>query len=526
MSSKLFEALKPVAGETKKSTILKQRLVLELALLLTLALAAVFVLFMSIREIPKMFSAVGRELSESIDAQVADISEQYDNIALQGLDLSARLSALLEEKLAEHHVEFDELAGNEALLTELQSSIFDELYFSMQDVESSGAYCVLNSTINPELPNAAASKSGVYIKLANVTAGHPGETAKVKLYRGISSMARKKGVSLSPRWNMEIASESIGFFDSLMSNANNSLPLSRRYYWSTARTLPNSWEKSMFFCVPFVDKSGKAYGACGFEVNNICFKLANSLDEGGTRNMSKGLCVIRGNELRTEEGHIILSGATHMPDRDLSIHPAGRFVRYDGDGSRFFGMHREITLYPKDAAYENDNWVVFSALSNKGFFNELTENHLSKILLGIMLSVLALISSLVIWRKRIHPLVSKVINTKFQVQDTNFIPEIDDLIEFLHSQSRTATPSDDAAVYASPVFEKFMVNIGALSSAEKAVLDLYMVGCTAAEIADRLNLPLSTIKTHNKRIYMKLGVSSRKELMAYIRMMQHNSLPK
>ena len=40
------------------------------------------------------------------------------------------------------------------------------------------------------------------------------------------------------------------------------------------------------------------------------------------------------------------------------------------------------------------------------------------------------------------------------------------------------------------------------------------------EIAEILCLSINTIKTHNRRIYMKLNVTSRKELMVYIQMME------
>lgn len=64
--------------------------------------------------------------------------------------------------------------------------------------------------------------------------------------------------------------------------------------------------------------------------------------------------------------------------------------------------------------------------------------------------------------------------------------------------------------------------------AERAVFDLYMEGHTAKEIADILCLSINTIKTHNRRIYMKLNVSSRKELMVYIQMMEeaNSKMPK
>ena len=65
-----------------------------------------------------------------------------------------------------------------------------------------------------------------------------------------------------------------------------------------------------------------------------------------------------------------------------------------------------------------------------------------------------------------------------------------------------------------------MENIQTLSAAERAVFDLYLQGHTAREIAAILCLSINTIKTHNRRIYMKLNVTSRKELLVYIQMME------
>ncbi|HBL50923.1 MAG TPA: hypothetical protein DDZ65_11845, partial [Firmicutes bacterium] len=52
------------------------------------------------------------------------------------------------------------------------------------------------------------------------------------------------------------------------------------------------------------------------------------------------------------------------------------------------------------------------------------------------------------------------------------------------------------------------------------VFELYLQGYTAKEITDKLCISINTIKTHNKRIYYKLNVSSRKELLLYVKMIQ------
>ena len=56
--------------------------------------------------------------------------------------------------------------------------------------------------------------------------------------------------------------------------------------------------------------------------------------------------------------------------------------------------------------------------------------------------------------------------------------------------------------------------LDALSDREREVLDMALSGLTAREIAKRLTLTEATIRSHLGRVYAKLGVSGRVELMA------------
>ncbi len=70
------------------------------------------------------------------------------------------------------------------------------------------------------------------------------------------------------------------------------------------------------------------------------------------------------------------------------------------------------------------------------------------------------------------------------------------------------------------LLDEFLAKIKELSPAERAVFDLYVEGHTAKEAAEKLCLSINTIKTHNKKIYMKLNVASRDELLLYISMLK------
>ena len=64
------------------------------------------------------------------------------------------------------------------------------------------------------------------------------------------------------------------------------------------------------------------------------------------------------------------------------------------------------------------------------------------------------------------------------------------------------------------------MNVKSLSPAERAVFDLYVKGHTAKEITEILCLSINTIKSHNKKIYMKMNVASRKELLTFVNMLR------
>ena len=53
-----------------------------------------------------------------------------------------------------------------------------------------------------------------------------------------------------------------------------------------------------------------------------------------------------------------------------------------------------------------------------------------------------------------------------------------------------------------------------LTAREQTVLGLLPTGLSAREIADELGISRDTVKTHTKRIYQKLGVSSRRGAVA------------
>jgi len=61
--------------------------------------------------------------------------------------------------------------------------------------------------------------------------------------------------------------------------------------------------------------------------------------------------------------------------------------------------------------------------------------------------------------------------------------------------------------------EAFMIGLKTLTPAERAIYDAYISRVTTKEIMASMNIKESTLKFHNRNLYGKLGVSTRKELL-------------
>lgn len=69
-------------------------------------------------------------------------------------------------------------------------------------------------------------------------------------------------------------------------------------------------------------------------------------------------------------------------------------------------------------------------------------------------------------------------------------------------------------------YNMFVNNISQLTTKERAIFDLYLAGLVPKEVTAKLGITENTIKYHNKNIYGKLGVKSRKELLQCVKYMR------
>jgi len=102
-------------------------------------------------------------------------------------------------------------------------------------------------------------------------------------------------------------------------------------------------------------------------------------------------------------------------------------------------------------------------------------------------------------------------------------------------QEYTLSPQPQATVTTTPdtvpatveasreQLDQFAEGITRLTHTERLVFDLYLQGKTTKEVLATLNIKENTLKYHNRNIYSKLGVSSRKELKSLAKLSENNN---
>ena len=70
-------------------------------------------------------------------------------------------------------------------------------------------------------------------------------------------------------------------------------------------------------------------------------------------------------------------------------------------------------------------------------------------------------------------------------------------------------------------YKMFVDNLATLTPKEEDIFNLYVQGCSTKAIISQLGITENTLKYHNKNIYGKLGVKTRKELLQYIELMRN-----
>lgn len=83
-----------------------------------------------------------------------------------------------------------------------------------------------------------------------------------------------------------------------------------------------------------------------------------------------------------------------------------------------------------------------------------------------------------------------------------------------------APPPDALSPEDAAQLELFIAGLPKLTPKEQDIYDRYILGMSTAQILEQLSIKENTLKFHNKNLYSKLGISSRKQLLRFAALMK------
>lgn len=512
----------------QKGMSMRLRLFLFLVFFLnTIMLGVLLILFTS-----GVFKADLWKHRQTLEGELTRTSKEiylsFGALSMQTIDLAEKLSMSIERNLKEQGSSVVHLQENPQLLQHLLESELDKLTGALEKSRGSGAFILLDATVNPSLPGSQDSRACIYLRNLEPNIVH-GMATYPRYSYGPMSIARDNQIPVLPQWQMEMNIREMPGFTSVMAIAKEqTLPLSRLYNWSKATTLPGGSEQIMLCTAPLIGSEGTVFGVCGFEISEMLFKLTYFPKLESYDYLFCLLSPIEENTLQLSgalfAGSFAASSAVpELTNMDISSDSDTFTIYQQPEKESYAGLHQLISLYPTDSAYEDEQWTVALMMPQQGL-NTLLYAKNRYLTAGLVVLILVnIFLALFISHKYTHPVTQALQQLKHDTSTKTNIPEIDDLIQFLAAQDKYLASEEKKELPIqehSTLYQEFIKNITLLSAAEKLVFDLYVKGHTAKEIAEILCLSINTIKTHNRRIYMKLHVTSRKELMLYIQMME------
>jgi DNA-binding CsgD family transcriptional regulator len=482
-------------------------------------------------------------LNKEKDYLMQNVKRMVGDKSAQSVSLSRALATSIERKLTEYGLTVSDLNGKPEILTDILGGEANRLLFYLEKAKSSGVFVVLDATVNPDIDNASNSRSGLYIR--NIDHGLIDRNSDLLFLRGPLQIAVKEEFTHQARWELEFNVSNQPFWEHLLKyrEESRSLPLSRMYYWSFTDRFPGLRENAAICSVPLLDSNGRFLGVCGFETSTRKFARDNILDMNNTPSVLGLFFMFSSADKKQFQVQQALSTGNAALIRELSkqndvtvaeySHNLKAFMQ-EGNES-YLGLYSEISLYANNSPYADSRFAVAAVMPKADFDDIASKSRLRLILILTILTFIGIALSLFLsdrYEKPFKNLISTLISGDVSVKSN--IQEIDDLLEFMRSHLNEIRSDENSAqkftddgessgnvteTSTEELLNTFIENAQKLTRAEANVFNLYYSGYTADEIASMLSISSNTIKTHNKRIFAKLNVSSRKELLIWIQIL-------
>ncbi len=551
----------------KKGTTLHRRLILFFVMV-TVTLILAFTLLLAFFGITgKDEKAVNNHLNTELAIITDKIADEFGRISLGGIAMAEDIAKQSEAFFIEHGITAAELSAHPELLESLLGEHMQSLISTVNNRYCGGVFVLLDATVNS---GSETAKAGVFLKKTQPT--YTSVTGvDVHYLRGPAQLARDNGIMLLGQWRMEYDVEGQEFWAEVMDTArqNPDMALSRLYYWSGRITLKGNSESGFLLCVPLRSEDGTVFGICGIEVSDRLFKSLYTPEGGNFENIFTVMAPVCEDGFRTSKG--LIAGNYYLTGKhweyDLSVTDSHEdFVHLTGGGEQYAGKSDSIRLYPGGSPYEEESWMAAILMPKDILHNAVKGNSAYFKVTVVVLLLVSIGASVFISKRYLRPVNDALASIHSRAYDENkSVPysEINDLLEFLAANDRRAAEKEEQLVMErermsqemerldkenrevrskfdmaqthithlaeeklpevdSDSFEIFTQCLRTLTPKERSIFDLYMEGKSAKEILVLADINQNTLKFHNKNIYSKLGVTSRKQLLEYAALMKYH----
>jgi len=447
--------------------------------------------------------------------------EQYGEIPNQLISMSELLSESVERYLSHNGIQIGSLRKHPEVLEGLIGGEFSRIQSSLERTSCSGAFMVLDATVNPSPEKAENYKAGLYIRHSEPDVSAPPYRAW-SFYVGFQQIAQQNSLLLQPLWSMEFDVAGCDFFDLPMKSSRETLlPLSNLYHWSMENIIPGLEEAVLVCSIPLVGSDGKPFGVCGFEMSASNFSSRFAPDNSEYSGALVTFGKLDGNKLDMENA--LTAGVTATIAGITGKVPLSFSSRRGLDnyrqvnGRSYSGLHEEIKMYPADSPFDNQHYAVSLLIPKDTIDKTVRHEYMFLAFICVVLLLSGALVSAVIVDSFMKPFTSAFDSIRnddiSSLQKTN-IKEIDALVEKIKETRVKASPSHGE------LFGDFIARIKTLTPTEMKIFRYHAEGKSINEIKATMFISVSTVKTHNNHIYAKLGISSKNELMLYAELLK------
>ena len=405
--------------------------------------------------------------------------------------------------------------------------------------------------------DAADARSGLYVQRAN--AGRV--TNNLLLFRGIASVGKAHNVMPHRKWAQEFH---IGQFPNYAEHTMQAAaPIADSRRTTDLVTLPGTSEKAVLLTIPMIGADGTVYGMCGFAINQSYFSARYDQPS----NLSRLACL-----LTTESGDTLDAGAAlmtyteegfcYVPPEALTVKPMSNgLVSLNGGGFSFVGMVKSLTAAKGDGTPH-----TLAVLIPKEDYNlAVAKNIMQTVLLSALLLFSAIVCCLYLARRYLAPVHRDLdrlrdedrggeqmafadfepISATLQAQDREnekIITALEeekqsvqeqavqllDKNEELQGQFEAAQADAQRLAYSRKseidpaTYEMFLAGYDMLTPTEREILEALADGSSPRELSEQRNCSESTIATHRKNIYRKLGIHKAYQLKICIALLRQD----